>query len=283
MIKSNQLEYDGMIMATVFRVYFFLGVIAPLIILIGFTVAITKRYNCAHAPFDTTPPASIPSIPKPTRGLVTIWFDGAYSSQGSQDVLKLMDANNFVAAISVPTDSICGYSYLSWNQLKSLQNKGWETVSYSVSGHCSYFSYNLEKELLASKKVLLSRGLRAENFVAPCSYNKSSKMMQFSKQFYSSSRFLDEQLNALPLTDKYNLKSYPVSNKTNPAVIKSLIDVASDSNSWLILVFNQIDNNEIPGHINPEKFAQILEIIKHAKIPVVLPAQVLNLKVRSHS
>lgn len=124
------------------RLFFLMLMLLP-IIGVGFLLhSAAKQYLCLHEKFDAKPPPSFKNIDWPTQGLITLFFDDAYTSQASDKVMKLMDENGFFGAIAVPTGFICKTSYLSWDALHTLQNKGWEITSHTVSHYCDPSKYN---------------------------------------------------------------------------------------------------------------------------------------------
>ena len=264
------------------RLFFLVLMILPIVSVGVFIHNVVKEHLCLNEKFDATPPPPFQKIDWPTHGLITIFFDDAYKSQASNKLMKVMQENGFVGAIAVPTGFVCRASYLSWDALHTLQNKGWEITSHSVSHYCDPSKYNAQTtvtELLDSKNALLSRGLRADSFVIPCGFHQGvlPEVVKYAKQHYASYRVAKNKNNTLPLGDRYDLKSYAISSTTDEKAIQQWIDNAKKNNSWLILTFHQIDNDKLIYHTNFQKFSRIMEMIKQSDIPVVVPAQVLGL------
>lgn len=61
------------------------------------------------------------------------------------------------------------------------------------------------------------------------------------------------------------------------------INDAKKNNSWLILAFHQIDDDNLIYHTDFQKLSRILQMIKQSNVPVVVPAQVLALKAPKNS
>ena len=247
-----------------------------------------RKLECEYAPSDINPPPPIPQLMWKGTGLVTIWFDDAYVSQGSTEVVEAMDKNGFVGAISVATGSVCKVGIMSWAQLRRLQEKGWEITSHSVSHYCDISKYNAKTipyELLQSKSELQARGLRATNFVIPCGYNEHvlPNVWHFAKQHYLSYRKAGEQINPLPLRDAYTLTSFSISYSTPDSDIRNWIHKAVKEKAWIILAFHQIDELKYNYHTDGDKFKKILGMIKTSGLHVVLPTQVLALNSPSQS
>lgn len=223
--------------------------------------------------------------PKPVSGsgLVTFWFDDAWASQYTSGVIQLMDKEGWVGAISVPTGLISTRNYMTWDQLRKLQAKGWETTSHSVTHICDPKKYDDKTtayELLESKRALESRKFRADYFVIPCGYNSRilPNVVAFARKNYLAYRRAGEQINPLPVVDPYDLTTFTVTDMTSEEDVKKWVSEAVRKKGWLILEFHQIDGRKLRYNVSVEMFKKILVIVKDSKLPVVLPTQALQVK-----
>ncbi|MBA3662304.1 MAG: polysaccharide deacetylase family protein [Gammaproteobacteria bacterium] len=264
-----------------------LSLLIALLIIILFKTYFFSIFNkniCEFQPFITTTIPKIKNFPWKQTALITLWFDDAYASQGSHEVLQLMDEYQIVGAISVPTTFICKPGYLSWNQLIRLQQKGWEVVSHGTNHYCKPYRYNditvVISEIKGSQDTLVKKGLRADHFVMPCDLKPVLVPLawEYSKKVYKSYRRAAEQINPIPVSDAYNLYSFAITNQTTDLEIKNLLESASLQKGWLILVFHRIDHSKDDDAITFEKFAKLLKNINDANIPIALPSQVLNIR-----
>ncbi|WP_131795862.1 hypothetical protein [Fluoribacter gormanii] len=259
----------------IIKMVFAIIMLIPVISTVSFVVQFTKQLHCSHEASSISLP-EIKPIPWPSHGLITLWFSDAYLSQSSHDVLKLMDAKGFVAAIGVATHSICTYNHLSWKQLQTLQKKGWEITSLLDSNYSNLKHVN---ELAVSKNELRARGLGANNLVMLQNLNQQMlpEWLEYAKKYYLSCLRTKNQLNPLPVEDPYNLKAYVISRATKEQEIQEWIKAAQQNNNLLILVFHQIGTSKSDNDIGIQKFTHILDMIKQSQTPVVLPTQALGL------
>jgi hypothetical protein len=217
----------------------------------------------------------------PKTGLITLWFDDVWLSQYTSGAIHLMDEKGFVGALSVPTGLIGNPEFMSWDQIRTLQAKGWETTSHSVSHICDPAKYDAQTtayELLHAQEQLKSQGLRADNFVMPCGYSQYvlPNVVAFARLRYLSYRRAGEEVNLLPLKNPYNLKSFSVTTTTTLNDIKKWVSITSQHKAWLILVFHQIDGLKLRYDVDINKFNNILLIVKKSGLAVVLPSEVLQ-------
>lgn len=264
------------------RLFFIVLVLVPIITAFVFLMQIGKKIYCDLQPFQITPPMEIKPYVWQQTGLITLWFDEAFSSQVSLEVIRLMDKYGFVGALSIPTNFICTKGYASWNEILSLQTKGWETLSQGTSHSCESYHYRNKKfvanEFKTSKKVLERKGLRADQFAIPCGLNEqvAPNLYSMVNMYYTSSRKAGDQINPLPVKNPYHLTSFFLSYATSKEQLQKLIEATKQQKAWLILVFHQIDNVRSDKHLNIKQFSAILDMIKQSRLPVVLPRQALQ-------
>lgn len=238
------------------------------------------------------PPPRIPPFTWENTGLITLWFDDAWDTQ-FKVAFPLMEKEHFTGALSIPTKFICNKGAMTWNELRILQNNGWETTAHTISHQCDLKYYNtleiITHELLGSKQILIGHGLRADQFVMPCGYggeyistmfiNEYPPIVETAEKYFSSYRTTnDVRINALPILDPYNLNAFQIRRKTTDSEIANQIEAAKLEKGWLILVFHQIEDSDMPLGITRDQFIKVLQMVKQSGLPVVLPSQVLAIK-----
>jgi peptidoglycan/xylan/chitin deacetylase (PgdA/CDA1 family) len=248
----------------------------------------TKKINEQCDKGTTSVPPPIPSFTWQHTGLITIWFDDGWLSEFTE-ALPLMEKFGFKGAVAIAVNFVCYSAFMTWDELRDLQNLGWETTAHSVSHNCNldyYTTETIQHELLDSKKIITAHGLRADQFVMPCGYSRAQiadhfvdkypPIVEMSKRYYSSYRTTaSTRNNTLPLLDAYNLNAFQLRSTTTDKDIQDKINQAIKNKEWLIFVFHQVDDSGRPFAVSPAKFEKILEIIKQSKLPVILPSQII--------
>lgn len=151
---------------------------------------------------------------------------------------------NCVGMVTVPNkcNADNDVPYMSWAQLKSLQNTyGWEIGAHSAS-HPELTTVNatkLKNEMANSKAALVAQGFNPTAFATPYGdYN--DKVLSSASQYYTSHRgFADIGYNTWPYNN-YLLRVQQVQYGVSVATVKSYIDQAKADNTWLILVFHEV-------------------------------------------
>jgi len=211
------------------------------------------------------------------QGLVTLWFDDAWLTQYT-NAFPLMTQYKFKGALAVPTKSVGFNAYMNWTQIKRLQYEGWEISAHSRTHNCEFvFGDNqiIESEILGSKSDLKSHGLVHDIYVAPCGKSSEYANEVILKNFVAS-RNVNRGFNPLPLQNTFDLKVQAVEKNTTAEEVKIWIDQAKKSNSWLILMFHQVDNVAEEFGTTISEFSKILSAINESKLEVVVPSQVVN-------
>lgn len=212
------------------------------------------------------------------EGLVTFWFDDAWLSEYTI-AFPILEANNFPAALAVPTDAVGWDNYLTWAQIRRLSYNGWEITSHSRSHECDLDNYDaqrIEAEVHGSQQDLAEQGYDATVYVTPCGEEKL-ELIDVVKKYYVALRTSDGGFNQLPLTNTYSLKIHEVDSTTRLPDVINWVNEAKAQKNWLILMFHRVDTSGEQFSTTPEIFKNIVGIVKDSGLDVVNPSQVINM------
>ncbi len=258
------------------------------------TANITQIINCDKNQANLPEPPKIPKFDWKGTGAITLWFDDAWVTQYT-NAFPLMKKYGYVGAIAVAVKLACYPEFMNWDQLRTLQNQGWETTAHSVMHNCDlgyYTTQTTQYELAGSKQMIQSHGLRADQFVMPCGYSgqqinalfedKHPPIIETAKKNFQSYRSTQyERINSIPVADPYNLNAFQIRDATTDQEIQAMINKAITEHGWLIIVIHQVDDTGRPFSITPDRFEKVLNMVKKSGLPVVLPSQVLAIKKKS--
>ena len=211
------------------------------------------------------------------HGVVTLWFDDAWLTQYT-NAFPLMVEHNFKGAVAVPTKSVGFDAYMNWTQIKRLQYDGWEISVHSRTHNCDFVNGDkqiIDNEILGSKEDLKSHGLSHDIYVAPCGKSSDYSNEVVLKNFVAA-RNVNRGYNTLPLQNLFDLKIQAVEKNTTVEEVKTWIEEAKKTNSWLIIMFHQVDNVAEEYGTTISEFSKILSAVQESKLEVVLPSQVIN-------
>ncbi len=141
-----------------------------------------------------------------------------------------------------PADT--GIPYMTWSQIKTLQNSyGWEIGSHSVSHPLltEINSRKLEQEVANSKATLVAQGINPTSFATPYGDWNDKVLAAIAKHYSNHRPFHDTGYNAWPYNN-YVLRVQQVQMGVDVDVVKTYIDRAAADNTWLILVFHDIQD-----------------------------------------
>jgi peptidoglycan/xylan/chitin deacetylase (PgdA/CDA1 family) len=151
-----------------------------------------------------------------------------------------------VGKVTVPNNCAAdsGVPYMTWAQITQLQNSfGWEIGSHTVS-HPLLSTVNLTKlrqELVNSKTALTSRGFKVNSIATPYGDYNDTVLAEIAKTYTSHRGFADTGYNVWP-NNNYLLRVQQVQYGVSVDTVKSYIDQAQATNTWLILVFHDISD-----------------------------------------
>ncbi len=181
-------------------------------------------------------------------------------------------------------------SYMTWDQLKTLQNTyGWEigshtaTHPYLASSDAGDGQPNkltttqVAQELSKSKSDLAAHGFNATDFASPYGDYSYPVLAEVAKQYASHRGFWDQNTNTFPYND-YILSVKQVQAGVSVTDVKAAIDQAVANKQWLILVFhdiktkpsNKVDDYEystmnldqIASYVKTKQSAGVLQSVK---------------------
>jgi Predicted xylanase/chitin deacetylase len=165
-------------------------------------------------------------------------------------------------------------SYMTWDQIKTLQDEyKWEIGSHTAS-HPSLSSLSADKqdkELSASKQTLADHGIDATSFASPYGdYNQ--KTIALAAKYYQSHRgFWDKGANPWPYNE-YLLSVQQIQTDVTMKQVKTLVDTAAKQKRWLIFVFHDIKDDPSLSSDDFEyatsNLDQIAKYVHEKRIPV---------------
>jgi hypothetical protein len=152
---------------------------------------------------------------------------------------KIFADQEAVACSAVTTDLIGTRYHLTPDQIRGLQQAGWEIMGHTVT-HPNLKALSedeLDGELYSSKKYLENLGVTVKNLVYP--FNKNNELVRsVASRYYRSGRGGTNSLNA-GVDDPYFLKSHTLKHDLHQ--MQSHIDRAHAEKSWVIFYSHEID------------------------------------------
>ena len=114
------------------RIVFSSLMLLPLIVLGYFIAHTLERPDCISLYLKNKPSVSVKDISWPNHGLLTLWFDGAFFNENSDEIVKLMNQYQITGVISLEKNKSCRVQSLSIHQLILLQSQGWEITETTI-------------------------------------------------------------------------------------------------------------------------------------------------------
>lgn len=213
------------------------------------------------------------------RALITITNDDGYASYYNYG-LPLLNKYGFTATDYIISGMINNDpGYMTTAMLTSLKNAGHEIGSHSVTHPdvTTLSATKLDNELKNSDTALLNWvGVPINAFASPYgAYNQTA--VTNAKKYYTSYRGVQAGFNAKNNFDVYNIRVQNLVNTTTLAEVQSWITEAKNTNTWLVLVYHQIDPNPTDPVYNttPTDFDAQLAAIAASGVAVKSIAQAL--------
>ncbi len=205
----------------------------------------------------------------PSSAAITLMFDDGELTTYTE-AKPVLDEYGYDASAAIYTDGVDKTGFMTWAQLKELQDSGWEIVSHGKTHKdlTKMSSRKAKREFSNSKKVLEANGLKVNNFAFPYGeYN--GQLIADAAKYYKSTRLYEHNSNpygAFP----YDVKVRGTLVSTTPDEVGNWINEALANNRWIVLVFHGITNEgDDTYHTTPEDFKDIVKVVKDSGINVV--------------
>lgn len=185
------------------------------------------------------------------RAVVTISFDDGPQSIYTNGLPKLKKYN-IPATLYLSTAYIGQESwYLNWNQVKHINNSGWEIAShgYTHPNLTLLDDEGINHELDESKAILALNGYNAVSFATPYGEYDERALSLIKQRYQSNRRAWDddpssEGFNDLNSYDKYNISAREISKNTTVSKVKKLINKAVKEKKWLVFFLHNVTNKK---------------------------------------
>ncbi|MFZ2664569.1 MAG: sortase [Patescibacteria group bacterium] len=214
-------------------------------------------------------------------GYVTFWFDDGYKStfEKAYPLLEEKDWSAVVAVVTNLTDASSKFlgidELMSFNDIESLYNSGWEISSHS-SEHLEPSEITelatAEEEVLGSKETLKSLGFEVGTYTLPYGESGYEVYQILVENNYYRWRSLSEGINTVPSGRK--LYSYSFPKDINWENIDEIIDQTMEKKGWLIITLHAtVDNPASHWDHTPSQLEELIEKVDDSGLRVVTPSQ----------
>ncbi len=223
---------------------------------------------------DPNPPITVPTTP-PTNtslspsGRISFTFDDGLASTYNYAAPTLakygLTGTDYVITSCVDmvtAPNTChangDTTYMTWQQIESLQNAGWEIGSHTADHPClasnastdpddcpqtSLTKAQVDQELAGSQAALAAHGINATDISTPYGDYNNSSLAEIAKYYATQRGFADQNTNVWGYTNDYIINDYHVEGTTTVAQVEAKIDTAIANNQWLVLTFHDVFPN----------------------------------------
>ncbi|OQX51834.1 MAG: hypothetical protein B5M53_10205 [Candidatus Cloacimonas sp. 4484_209] len=190
------------------------------------------------------------------KALITISFDDGLISQ-YENAFPLFKSRNIPATVFINTFrvsrkgvmGILNSNRMNIEQLRELQNSGWEIGSHTVFH--PYLTkvnrFRLVYELKESKRWLSSRGFIVETISYPYGdYNE--KVTEIAKRYYKIARIGGSKTyvgyKPQDIIDRFNYQGIRITKFTTVNQIKKWVDLAIEKKEWIHFNLHNVAENK---------------------------------------
>jgi peptidoglycan/xylan/chitin deacetylase (PgdA/CDA1 family) len=212
-------------------------------------------------------------------GVISLTFDDGWLSVYT-NALPFLEREGIVAThyiIGKCLDDKEFPKYMNVKHLRELQELGHEIGCHTVS-HKHLADEAVEvvtQEIAPAKHLLEEHKFIIDTFAYPYGEYNDSIVAEVRKAGFVGARSVIEGFNDTS-TDKYLLRCQAVKADTKLVDIEAWIRQAKESNTWLILMFHQIDASGSEWSSTQETLAGVLGLIHTYELPVLTVKEALG-------
>ncbi len=187
-------------------------------------------------------PAATPPAPPPQPTIVTLTFDDGDADNFA--AAELLKPQGLHATFFIPSGLVGTPGYMTWEQLKQLQQDGNEIGGHSLD-HTKVQGLDpaaLRHEICDDRTNLIDHGFTPVSFAYPFgNYDPAAKAM-LKDCGYAGARTVRGGPELLPIGDPYGVKAFPyiVSDTKLPKLERYITGTQQTTGGWVVLTFHHV-------------------------------------------
>lgn len=206
---------------------------------------------------------------------VTLRFDDGRIG-GYNEARARMDKYGFRGVAAIYIDGVDAADRLTLAQFQHLEERGWDIISHSVSHEnlTTLSAAEVEQELWNSQRWLIENGFYKGSrfFIPPMGAVNSAVREQIEKYYLASQwQVSSGEMERIPPVDPLNLYAANIGSEA-AATVTGWIDKAIEDNSWLTLIFYDVDGAGYPA----ADFQTIIDYLYNNEVEVVTFSDVFD-------
>ena len=212
------------------------------------------------------------------RAIVSLTFDDGWESIYANG-LPLLKKYGLVSTQYIITGVVGSDSaYMTKAQVKAFYNAGNEIASHTVTHpHLPLLTQTqLTKELKNAQTTLQTwLGVPITDFASPYGEYNANVITNIQK-YYASHRGVESGFNSKDGFDAYDIKVQNIDVTTTPAQVAAWVAQAQRDNTWLVLVYHDVDTSGDDYSVTPANLDTELSSIKKSGVAVETMNQALK-------
>jgi hypothetical protein len=184
--------------------------------------------------------------PLPDDKIICIYFDDGWKSQ--LNAVPYLDMYGYKVTLAIVANYAASQypDYMTWSQIRSLSDKGFDIQCHSISHKdlTKMSQSELQSEIVDVKQIFKSQGYSVSTFVYPLGNGyDNATVRQLVESNYSNARTISELTNenTWNLTqDRYAISGFVLTNTTSFQEFTPLVNQAKGT-TVVVLVYHEFD------------------------------------------
>ncbi len=217
--------------------------------------------------------------------LISVTFDDGYETT-YEDALPILQKHGIRTTQYVLSGVESNPIYLSWDQIKAIQQAGHEIGCHTVNHPelTTISNDEVMQQLQGCKTTLSKRYGPITDFASPYGAENASTLSSIKKVFASqrntngdsSNGVTNADVNTAAYFNSNNIIGMTVKHDTTLAELQQLVDFTIKNNGWLVLTYHQADDGPSKYALDPYRLDDQMNLLQHTSVRIITVHQAIS-------
>lgn len=211
------------------------------------------------------------AVDEAEEGVLSFTFDDGYDDHYM--AAQMMAPYGFAGTAYIIPEAIGQNDYMNLHQVVTLQERyGWDVAAHHKTPFTEMRPDELESSILGVQRYLVEneflKGVR--HLAYPLGRQNTELVRPMVRKHFTSARVAASGPETLPPADPHLLRTYNVTNETDPRDVGRAARIARENGEWLILMFHfVVEDPAYSTQYSIKDFEKVLKEVKASGIRVM--------------
>jgi hypothetical protein len=212
------------------------------------------------------------------EGVLSFTFDDGYDDHYM--AAQMMAPYGFAGTAYIIPEAVGQAQYMSLHQVVDLQERyGWDVAAHHKTPFTDMRPDELESSILGIQRYLIENQFQrgVHHLAYPLGKQNTDLVRPMVRKHFASARVAASGPETLPPADPHLLRTFNVTNETDPKEVGKAARRARENGEWLILMFHMlVEDPSYSTQYSTADFEKLLKEVKASGIKVMPLVQVFD-------